>query len=360
MASDTFSSDYVSARDRFSDAARAAGADLFQLAWGARGPHDERLTIDIARLGAENPNSVLLITSGVHGVEGFAGSAIQVQLLRNPPKLSNSSAMILIHCVNPYGMAWLRRSNENNIDLNRNFLEQNDQYAGTPDAYRRLNRLLNPTGHSKRVDMFYPSILWHILRYGYKNSKQAVTGQYDYPRGLFFGGHGLEQGPSLVLDWLKRSLQGAERCIALDIHTGLGSYGDDALLVSYPPDSERFKDLKASLGDRIETLDPEDTAYRFKGGFLDGLEREMPHLDWTCIGQEFGTLNSLRVLNALRQENRFHHYGKKELIDHPAKQQLLRAFCPDDDQWRQQILKRGRELVDTVLCSPNQEAENEH
>ena len=42
MASDIFSPDYVTARDRFCDAARTAGADLYQLVLDARGPHGER------------------------------------------------------------------------------------------------------------------------------------------------------------------------------------------------------------------------------------------------------------------------------------------------------------------------------
>ena len=73
-----FSIDYATARDRFLGAARASGATLHELALQARGPAGEALSIDIARLGERGARRVLLHTSGIHGVEAFAGSAIQL------------------------------------------------------------------------------------------------------------------------------------------------------------------------------------------------------------------------------------------------------------------------------------------
>ena len=60
------------------------------------------------------------------GVEGFAGSAIQIQFLKERiggPELPRSFGVLLIHALNPYGFAHLRRANECNVDLNRNFVD---------------------------------------------------------------------------------------------------------------------------------------------------------------------------------------------------------------------------------------------
>src|SRR5216684_7611419 len=107
-----FSRDYFTARARFRDAVLRAGGSLTALAIAAKGPGDEELTIDIAWFGAESPKGVLVHSSGVHGVEAFAGAAIQVQWLdegiRDVPE---GCAIFLVHVVNPYGMAWLRRVN---------------------------------------------------------------------------------------------------------------------------------------------------------------------------------------------------------------------------------------------------------
>src|SRR5215471_3159223 len=121
-----FSPDYFTAKGRFREIVRAVGGRLETISIDAKGPNGEDLGIDIAWFGAENPRRVLLHSSGLHGVEGFAGSAIQLQLLNELPALAKDAAVILVHILNPYGMSWLRRANENNVDLNRNFLKDGD------------------------------------------------------------------------------------------------------------------------------------------------------------------------------------------------------------------------------------------
>ncbi|WP_375472458.1 DUF2817 domain-containing protein [uncultured Nostoc sp.] len=54
----------------------------------------------------------------------------------------------------------------------------------------------------------------------------------------------------------------------------------------------------------------------------------------TC---EFGTYNMLRVLAALRNENRLHHYAQRNLFA-PSKQRLLEVFSPSDLTWRNHVL----------------------
>ena len=110
------------------------GGQLDTFTWGLTGPLGEELAIDIAWLGAGRPRRVLLHSSGLHGVEGFAGSAIQLQLLDELPRLPEDGAVLIAHVLNPYGMAWLRRVNEHNVDLNRNFLAPDEAYVGAPSA----------------------------------------------------------------------------------------------------------------------------------------------------------------------------------------------------------------------------------
>jgi len=50
-----------------------------------------------------------------------------------------------------------------------------------------------------------------VLRHGLRAVTQAIAeGQYEFPRGLFFGGSKLESGPALYLDWLRDNLPRAE------------------------------------------------------------------------------------------------------------------------------------------------------
>src|SRR5581483_9504704 len=187
MADPFFSSDYFIARKRFRQMVPAAGGQLETIAIDAKGPGGEDLGIDIGWFGSTTPKRVLLHASGLHGVEGFGGSAIQFQFLDSMPAVPRETAFILVHILNPYGMAWFRRFNENNVDLNRNFVPDG-LYEGAPPAYVQLDSFLNPP-RPPSFDCFTLKAVGLIVRYGMPALKQAVVGgQYEFPKGLFFGG----------------------------------------------------------------------------------------------------------------------------------------------------------------------------
>ena len=82
------------------------------------------------------------ISSGIHGVEGFFGSAVQLAFLDSlPPNWQPppGTKFILLHALNPFGFAWRRRFNEENVDLNRNFLLPEEAYSGAPPSERSLS-----------------------------------------------------------------------------------------------------------------------------------------------------------------------------------------------------------------------------
>ena len=345
MNTEFFSTSFTEARDRFHELAERAGAALDLLPLEATGPHGEPLSISIARLGPAAAEHVLLHTSGLHGVEGYLGSALQLQLLTEPPELVSNAAIVMIHVINPFGMAWLRRMNENNVDLNRNF-RADGQFDGAPEMYHCLNKLLNPQSPPRRFDTFCLRAIWCVLRHGPKAPKQAVgQGQYSYPKGLFFGGERLEQESQLVLDWVRHHLASVRRIVSIDVHSGLGPYGVDSLLVHYPQTSDRGQVLDDRFGDQVKFDHGTEVAYRVSGGFLEQLERTMPEATWYTITQEYGTYGVLKVLKTLRDENRYHHYSPQVDVDHPAKRAMLQAFCPDDPAWRQTVLQRSRDLL---------------
>lgn len=350
METDYYSPDFATAQRRFREAANAAGAEWESLPLAARGPDGEPLAIDVAWLGTRQPRRILLHTTGLHGIEGFAGSAVQLCLLAHRPKPPDDAALVFMHVLNPYGMAWLRRFNENNVDLNRNFLAPGESFTGVADAYRVLNGLLNPPTPPRSRDLFLLRAGAYVARYGFARLKQAIAeGQYEYPQGLFFGGKQGEPTAEAVIAWSRRWLAGAERVFVIDVHTGLGPWGQDSLLTHYPPGSERVERLSQRWGRRVHAWSPSGVAYKIRGGFLETLERELAPADVTTICQEFGAYRPLQTLYALREENRLHHWGNARQLDHSAKRRLLEVFCPCDPNWRRQIVQRGEALFQDVL-----------
>ena len=341
-----FSTDYFTARNRFRELVGTVSGRLETISIDAKGSKGEDLSIDIAWFGVATPRRVLLHSSGLHGVEGFAGSAIQLQLMNTLPTLSKDSALIIVHVLNPYGMAWLRRFNENNVDLNRNFLAD-ESYNDVPPTYAQLDPFLNPQS-PPASDLFTLKASWLILRHGMPALKQAVVGgQYEYPKGLFFGGKRLEQGPEKYKSFLAQYLASAERIIAIDVHTGLGKYGEDTLLA----EEKDYDTLHAMFGERVTPLDAEESpAYRIRGALNSVLPQAVPKATVFAITQEFGTYGPTKVLHALREENRWHHYGGGT-PGHPTKQILKETFYPQRETWRARVLQRGAELLDQAVSN---------
>lgn len=345
MPQSSFSKDYFEARTRFREQVQKLGGALESLPIDSKGPNGENLTIDIAHFGAEQPRRALLHSSGLHGVEGFAGSAIQLQLLNELPVLPGDTALIIAHILNPFGMAWLRRVNEANVDLNRNFLE-GEPYSGAPDTYARCNAFLNPQSPPSQ-DFFLLKAPLLILRYGFSALKQAVAGgQYEYPKGLFFGGKELQPELSKYRAFLETRLNSVERVMAIDVHTGLGKRAEDTLLV----DARHFDAMRRRFGARVRPLSPEHgPAYKVRGDFQFMIFRTFSGADVSFIGQEFGTYGPIKTIRALREENRWHHY-RPGTLEHPTKQILRETFNPDDESWRQSVLTRGRELLSEAMA----------
>jgi hypothetical protein len=333
---DFFAPDYFTARTRFRSAVLARGGQLESILLDAKCPAGNDLTIDIGWFGSPAPKRAFIHSSGLHGVEGFAGSAIQLQWLEEGiPEPAPDCAIALVHVLNPFGMAWLRRVNENNVDLNRNFLGADAEFSGAPDNYAALDSFLNPVSapssalSSWLTDLFPLRAAGKILHYGMPALRRAIaSGQYDFPRGLFFGGKRHEQGPRRFQLYISGRFSDSSRLVAIDVHTGLGRFGEDRLLVG----------------------DAKEIGYRPSGAQEGMYFRMFPAAQVHFAVQEFGTRHPLAVLAALRAENRSHHYGINGAPEiHRAKRRLLEVFCPSDKRWREQVLKRGREVIGQAL-----------
>jgi len=339
---DYFSPDYATARERFCARAQAAGAQLYTLPLDARAPDGGPLAIDIGWLGARQPRRVLLHVCGVHGVEAYAGSAVQLALLSQPPAIGPDDALILVHVLNPYGMAWLRRANENNVDLNRNFLMSDERYGGAPPLYRELDPLLNPPT-PPGFDAFALRAMLLGLRHGRRALLAAVAhGQYDYPRGLFFGGNHLQQGPRLFLEWLAPALGAARYLFVLDLHTGLGPWRGDLLMTEPGVGCTPAVTLCTAL--RRPVREGANAAYATRGALGGAIPRALPTVPVDFLLQELGTYSTRRVFHALREENRWHFCGDGTL-QHRSKQRLLEALSPAASRWRRTALNLGTTLA---------------
>ncbi|MGE0709917.1 MAG: M14 family metallopeptidase [Planctomycetota bacterium] len=353
---DHFSPDYATARARFRRAAEVAGCALEAHPIGQRGAQGEELTIDVALCGAELPTRTVVVSSGLHGVEGFLGSAVQLAVLEDLPArgLPEGLRLVFVHALNPYGFSWIRRVNEHNVDLNRNFLRPGESYSGSPAGYAELDGMLNPRRASRPLSLFLPRAALSIARHGMAALKNAVAGgQYDFPQGLFFGGHAPERTNELVAEHIGRWVGEAttERTYHVDFHSGLGAPATYKLLVDHPTGDPVVADLERDFGaDVVQPWDPTTgVAYEIKGGLGTWCQARFgPRYD--VLVAEFGTLPPIGVVRALHLENRAHHWGRPgDRATRRAKEAMMAAFAPRGREWRDVTAQRGVAIVERAL-----------
>src|SRR5690606_8340649 len=136
---------YPRARAKFLEAAREAGGEPRSLVHPRHtAPDGSPLALDIACFGDRKAARQALFISGTHGQEGFSGSAVQVGWMRQggPAALPPDLGVVLVHGLNPYGFAHATRTTENNVDLNRNFIDRSAGAAPANPHYETLHDAL--------------------------------------------------------------------------------------------------------------------------------------------------------------------------------------------------------------------------
>jgi predicted deacylase len=345
-------SDYHRSREAFRSAAARIGWAHESAAIDARDRDGNELTIDVAVSTTESSERAIVVSSGLHGVEAPLGAAIQLLLVREQRELSriaSAAKLVFLHALNPFGFAFGRRVNEDNVDLNRNFLTSGESYAGHPDGYARLNRLLNPQSPPTKLDWFYGQAALAVLREGMPALKQAVAaGQYDFPRGLFFGGQGPSATQRVLESLLPRLVSGCRDVIHLDFHTGLGRFASYKLLLDDDVSESQFAELAGRFGaESLQRSHVDGVAYRARGTLGPWCRQLLAGCNYRYLCAEFGTYGPLRMLAGLRAENAATQWaGEDSFAVERARRRLRELFCPPSSAWWSATLKAGLELIE--------------
>jgi hypothetical protein len=349
---------YDECRARFRRAATEAGLAVKALPIQATGPEGQALTVDVVSLGAKHPDRCLVVLSGVHGVEGFATSAMQVELLSRlaiaDPTWPAGAALLLVHAVNPWGMAWWRRQNESNVDLNRNW-RRDDVTPLHNDAYDEMHAHACPdTDELPAIDSMLAEAQRWVHDRGVAWVRDGITrGQYRHADGLHFGGDRTEESTRLIEQVVPARLAGVERVLTVDLHTGHGPYGELTALSDRPPGSAQDAMLRA-IFDRVESTseNPAATTGLKSGQIANGLAEVLPGATCFATSLEVGTVDDLTQLGATYQEQWVYRRGDRTVPEHAAAVWTYRCcFTPDDPEWEALALERGRQALDRAVAT---------
>ncbi len=341
-----FSENYTEAREKFIAAAHDAGSAVETFAHTERGPDGGDLSTDIAWVGPANAARVLVTISGTHGVEGFFGSATQIEWLRRakaapPPK---EAAALHVHALNPYGFAWLRRTNEHNIDVNRNWIDFDRALPDNP-LYEELSDDLCPADWSAEAQARTGARLgaW-IQRHGVPAFQYAVSsGQWRHPAGLFYGGAAPSWSRGTLTRILESKLGGATRINIIDFHTGLGPFGYAEPIIGLPPADPGYARTRAWIGAAAKSLyGGGSISAQINGDGMSVMAALLPHAIVDVVALECGIRPIAEVALALRADAWLHAHGDPRAhAAKPIKSMLRASFHCDEPLWQGMALGQG-------------------
>ncbi len=346
-----FAATYEEARGKFREAAKGAGARLFEVANPRRGPHGEDLTTDIAWLGPRDAERVLMTLSGTHGVEGFCGSGVQVAwfetgLAQN--ELPPGMALMQVHGINCHGFAWLRRTTEENVDLNRNFIDFDQPFPENAGYDELAEAICPPEWNDAVIAQTAAILLAYADKHGMRALQSAVSsGQYRHPHGIFYGGNSPTWAHQTLEKILTEHLGGAKKVAVIDYHTGLGPRGYGERICVHPPGSRDLERARQWYEDDVTSPAlGNSSSVEIKGYNFLGMRAALPDAELTHIALEYGTLPTEEVKLALRADNWLHVHGAplEAFRNGQAvgiKRQIRDAFYQDADDWKEMVWERG-------------------
>lgn len=351
-----FGVDYFDAREKFLAAAKSAKAEIFShLHPSATGPNGEAIYIDVAKIGAPNAPKALLVVSGTHGLEGPAGSAIQTAWLATErTALPRDTAIIFVHALNPYGFAHSTRTTENNVDLNRNFIDHNKPYPDNTE-YAQLHRdLITENWDAESHEQTLIALNTFRRKYGEDALFNArAKGQYQFPDGLSYGGNGREWSNVTLQSIVNTHLKYAQQVAFIDWHTALGEYGEPYFLCfndagsAYQHEAIRWWGYDEVIGQHLTGVKRPD----YQGLVFRGVEQFLQGKAFVGAVIEFGTRKNFSGEGVrLDQWLRFQAPKNPDYTrDVQLRADLKDAFVPVSNIWRSSVIKHGLEITHKTI-----------
>jgi hypothetical protein len=343
-ATDLFARDFRSARDRFLDAAEAARATVGSYAH----PLDDTLSCDTAFLPGDG-KWVLVTLSGVHGVEGFCGSAVQTNLLcRHRSGPMTGIAQFHVHAVNPWGMNSNSRADDGNVDLNRNVVD----FTAPPvnEHYHEIHRALSFNAWTAdELARFWAFHREFVGRVGLSGWNRAFSsGQHTAPDGVMYGGSRPAWGHTTLVAALRSLPDELTSAVVIDFHTGIGAFGEALLLPRRLPRAPPLRAALNALAPSSRLLDDRHSPLdvrRFSGLLVDACEARFPE-DGLSLVVEYGTYPPTEMIEAILFDRWARYHDPAVERNH-----LHDLYTPRDPAWGRRVHAHAEAMVDSLISA---------
>lgn len=323
---------------------------------------DDDLTIDVVRIPAQRePDGVLIMRLGVHGVEAFVGSGVmQMFVAEILPSIDlETTSVLMVHAVNPWGFRHHRRVSENNVDLNRNLSTSASLFSTVNAPYAEIDDFLNPAEPvtTATVEGALGDALRFALMQPRDELQQAILqGQYDHPLGIFYGGDAFEPSREQLDPVLREAVEEHDKVFLMDFHTGFGERGELHLFGAPGLGTPAAVDAVFE-GYEIDTGEGDENFYETDGDMILYVGELAAEANKTYVGMtmEYGTLDSHTDVGALQSlvntklENQGFHHGYADGVEAQIEETFLQSYFPVEPQWRREIMTQTRDLLPVLI-----------
>ena len=143
------------------------------------------------------------------------------------------------------------RFTEENVDLNRNFVDFDGTLPANP-GYARVHEIIARTNWS---DDDLPGIFTALNALREEIGEQAFSdalngGQYTHPDGIFYGGARVQWSNHAFRNAVREHVAHAKSAAMIDLHTGIGPRNGHIFLCFHRPGSEAYARARNWWGDR--------------------------------------------------------------------------------------------------------------
>ncbi len=313
------------------------------------GPQREQLVTDTLWIGPEDAAKVLVLLGGTHGIEGFAGSAVQIDMLAliadGLVVIPADTAVLMVHALTPWGYAWQRRCDADGVDLNRNSVDFSRPLPENKDYDLLRNILYLADAAARQI-----ALTEFEQQHGRVALEKAISaGQYSDPSGPFYGGKAPAHGKLVCEDLIRQYALQHRNLAVIDLHTGLGSYGYGEIICDHQPDSTATRIAQNWYGDSVALPLLGTSSSVPKTGLLDYVWHAIMN-DRSCyITLEFGTFSTDQLFEILRRDHQLWAQAENLQARLAHQKVMRRHFCPNDQAWQEMVLFRARQVIAQAL-----------
>lgn len=341
-----FSQSYAEARGKFLAAATAKGLPVDSYELGLKGAQNETLATDVVFDGPRDASKLLIVLSGVHGVEGFPGSAVQTGALQFEARKPADTAILYVHAINPHGFSHLRRVTQENVDLNRNFIRF-DGPLPQNDGYHEIHEALLPVKWPPLDDQ---ALQQYRQTHGDKKLQCAISlGQYHYPDGMFFGGQAPTWSNTTFRQILRTYACNAQIIASVDVHTGLGPYGyGEKIFASH--DVDTLEKARQWWGEITDVHAGSSTSVPMSGPIQVAISEECTAARHIGICLEFGTYPIEKMITTLRADHWVFRHGMQDTTQSSEITSRLKdLFYPNHTDWKTPVWTQASTVINQAL-----------